>query len=283
MKAKKRCFVIMPFGQVGTEDHDRNLFIYQQLIKPVVQKSGYKPVRADELEHFGNITRDIIELIFESNLVIADLSGKNANVFYELGVRHALLRYGTIPIIRKGENLPFDIANYRAIFYSIDSDGPEKFRGELLKRIKAFERNVNKKSDNPVHDIIGEKLLTPDLSRMVPRDKYDEEIKNTSKLSKENTKLKNQLVLIEQARSEQIKSLEFQLELIQRTCAEQVKDLHAQLQRSDGLLLSMQESQDQVRLMFIGIIATQINILRLNILTRLIYCLSPVAWLKRVI
>lgn len=283
MKAKERCFVIMPFGQIGTEDHDRNLFIYQQLIKPVVQQSGYEPVRADELEHFGNITRDIIELIFESYLVIADLSGRNANVFYELGVRHALLRYGTIPIIRKGENLPFDIANYRAIFYSVDSDGPEKFRDELLKRIKAFERNVNKKSDNPVHDIIGERLLTADISQLVPRDQYDEQIKNTSRLSKENAELKNQLRLIEQARSEQIKRLEIQLESIERTRAEQIEGLRTQLQRSDGLILSMQQSREQVTHIFVGIIATQINILRLNILGRLIYCLKSRASLKRVI
>ena len=104
MTTYKRCFVIMPFGMVGTEDHTRNLKIYRQLIKPVVEECGYESIRADELEHFGNITRDIIELLYESDLVVADLSGKNANVFYELGVRHALLRYGTVPIIRKGES-----------------------------------------------------------------------------------------------------------------------------------------------------------------------------------
>lgn len=166
----------MPFGQAGTEDHIRNLKIYQQLIKPVLQECGFKSIRADELEHFGNITRDIIELLYESELVIADLSGKNANVFYELGVRHALLRYGTVPIIRKGETLPFDIANYRAIFYSTELDGPEEFRGELLKRIKAFDSDPKRKSDNPVHDIIGDKLLKPDRQGMVSRKEYEAKI-----------------------------------------------------------------------------------------------------------
>src|SRR5436853_2894710 len=133
MSSNKRCFVIMPFGRMGTEEHRRNLKIYQLLIKPVVQDCGYESIRADELEHFGNITKDIIELLYESDLVIADLSCKNANFFYEIGVRHALLRYGTIPIIREGEVLPFDIANYRAIYYSTELDGPEYFKIELQR------------------------------------------------------------------------------------------------------------------------------------------------------
>jgi hypothetical protein len=280
---KKQCFVIMPFGIEGTEDHARNLQIYRELIKPVVQKSGYHPIRADELEHFGNITRDIIELIFESDLVVADLSGKNANVFYELGVRHALLRYGTIPIIRQGENLPFDIANYRAIFYSTAFDGPEKFRDELLRRIRAFERNANRKSDNPVHDIIGDRLRTKDQRESVPLDRYDEQVQKASRLSAEITELKARLEVIEQTRSEQIKSLEKQLMMVESFRSEQVKALEHQLERADGLRLSMQQSEEQVKLMFIRIIATQINIMRLDTLTRLLYCLSPVAWLKRVI
>jgi hypothetical protein len=182
MKTNKQCFVIMPFGQAGTEDHTRNLKIYQQLIKPVLHECGFKSIRADELEHLGNITRDIIELLYESNLVIADLSGKNANVFYELGVRHALFRYGTVPIVRKGETLPFDIANYRAIFYSTELDGPEEFRKELLKRIKAFDSDLKRKSDNPVHDIIGDKLLKPERQGMVSRKEYEAKVAEIARL-----------------------------------------------------------------------------------------------------
>jgi hypothetical protein len=86
MEKEKRCFVIMPFGKNGTEEFQRNLKIYKFMIKPVVEEMGYQSIRADELENMGNITRDIIELLHESDLVIADLSGKNANVFYELAV-----------------------------------------------------------------------------------------------------------------------------------------------------------------------------------------------------
>ena len=155
MGTQKQCFVIMPFGKYGKAEFERNLKIYQLMIKPVVEKCGYQSIRADELEHMGNITKDIIELLHSADLVIADLSGKNANVFYELGVRHALLSCGTIPIIKEGEILPFDIANYRAIFYSSDVGGPEIFKEKLEKRILAFERTRKGRSDNPVHDVLG--------------------------------------------------------------------------------------------------------------------------------
>jgi len=162
MTPKKTCFVIMPFGEEGTSEYERNLKIYRQMIKPVVEACGYNSIRADELEHLGSITRDIIELLQKADLVIADLSGRNANVYYELGVRHTLFRCGTIPIIRKGEKLPFDISNYRAIFYSIEIDGPDKLKRKLTKRIQAVEKLKRKKSDNPVHDILGDLLSQDD-------------------------------------------------------------------------------------------------------------------------
>ena len=146
----------MPFGKEGTPEYERNLEIYRSMIKPVIEKCGYRSVRADELEHMGNITHDIIELLRGADLVVADLSGRNANVYYELGVRHTLFKCGTIPIIRQGEPLPFDIANYRAIYYSIELGGPEKFRRDLERRIKTFDRLGQQKSDNPVYDILGD-------------------------------------------------------------------------------------------------------------------------------
>ena len=113
------------------------------------------------------------------------MSGKSANVFYELGVRHALFRYGTVPIIRHGETLPFDIANYRAIFYSTEGDGPEKFREELLRRIKAFDSDVKRKSDNPVHDIVGDKLFGLDPKGMVSRAEYETKVAEMDRLRRD--------------------------------------------------------------------------------------------------
>jgi len=191
---KKRCFVIMPFGQMGTPEHYRYLGIYQLMIKPVVEACGYKAIRADELEHLGNITRDIIELLHDSDLVVADLSGRNANVFYELGVRHALYRAGTIPVIQKGEILPFDIANYRALFYSSELGGPDLFKNELERRIKAFESGQGDKSDNPVHDILGDKLgAPPDLKNYVSSRKYQKIVNDNQQLQEQIKKKDGEL------------------------------------------------------------------------------------------
>jgi hypothetical protein len=153
----------MPFGEEGTKEHEWNWKIYFQIIKPVVEECGYEAKRADELEYLGNITHDIIKRLYESQLVIADLTGKNANVFYELGVRHALMRAGTIPIMRKGEKPPFDIANYRTIFYSIELDGPAKLQEKLKARIQGFENLQEDRCDNPVHETIGDKLPQVDV------------------------------------------------------------------------------------------------------------------------
>ena len=170
MNQTPTCFVIMPFGKYDSPEYQRNLKIYQQMIKPVVEECDYKCIRGDELEHLGYITRDIIELLFQAELVVADLSGRNANVFYELGVRHVLFRCGTIPVIREGENLPFDIANYRAVFYSTELDGPAQFREDLRKQICKVTTKKEKYSDNPVHDILGEKLKQLGLDKSELKD-----------------------------------------------------------------------------------------------------------------
>ena len=135
-------------------------------------------------------------------------------------------------------------------------DGPEEFRNELRKRIGAFEYNLKKKSDNPVHDIIGDKLLASNLEGLVSREKYEERVDEIAKLTKQVTDLQYQLKSIENSRSEQI------------------RDLQAQLRKAESSRLAIEESEEEVKQMLIGILATQINIVRLNILNRLFYCLK---------
>ena len=211
------------------------------MIKPVVTEMGYQSIRADELEHMGNITRDIIELLHESDLVIADLSGKNANVFYELGVRHALYRCGTIPIIREGETLPFDIANYRAVFYSSELDGPEQFRKELEKRIRVFARFQERKSNNPVHDILGKKLIPVTLEGYIEKSIYDEKVRELDARTKELENLR-QLQKVagrkEQDFVKQIQSLTDEKKLAENRAAtleKQIKSLQAELQQAQQM------------------------------------------------
>ena len=84
----KTCFVISPIGVEGSETRKRADDAFEGIIKPAVEPLGYKPVRADHLKSPGKITDQVIEIITEAPLVIADLTDLNANVFYELSLRH---------------------------------------------------------------------------------------------------------------------------------------------------------------------------------------------------
>lgn len=118
-------FVVMPFGKKkGTDDRwiDFNS-IYQDLIKPALIEAGFEPFRADEESVSGDILTDMFQELLLADLVIADLSIDNANVFYELGVRHALRKRGLIHIQSGRVYLPFDIFNVRTLPYHCDENG----------------------------------------------------------------------------------------------------------------------------------------------------------------
>lgn len=143
------CFVIMAFGTKGTPESLASEHVYKDMISPVLREFGYDPVRADEIPHPGSITRQIVDLLQHSALVIADLTHANPNVYYELGVRHSFVRSGTILIAQDGEHLPFDVANYRVLFYS--TGAPADFAAQLTSRLRGL-RDRRASPDSPVHD-----------------------------------------------------------------------------------------------------------------------------------
>ncbi len=115
---KPKCFVIMPFG---SEEAARIYYtvVYERIIKPSVEAAGFECERGDEIPEFGPIPEQITQKLATADLVVADLSGRNANVFYELGYRRALKK-PIISISDDLENLPFDVATYRTIPYRAD-------------------------------------------------------------------------------------------------------------------------------------------------------------------
>jgi nucleoside 2-deoxyribosyltransferase len=124
----KQCFVIMPIGSGDAHKVYRNR--YEHIIEPAVNGFAingaqiFQCVRADFVTQTGSITRDLIGRLYRADVVIADLTDLNPNVFYELGVRHAL-RSGTILIALKGTRPPFDLGDLRVIPYE-DRVGGEK-------------------------------------------------------------------------------------------------------------------------------------------------------------
>ena len=86
---KPLCFVIMPFGEIGTEKYEKYKSVYEEIIKRPLEEVGFTCVRGDEIPDFGPIPESIKNKLSSADLVIADLSERNPNVYYELGFRHA--------------------------------------------------------------------------------------------------------------------------------------------------------------------------------------------------
>ncbi len=148
--SKKLCFIISPIGEEGSEVRKRADQVLRHVLAPAVNGCGYEPVRADTIAEPGLITSQIIQHIVDDPLVIADLTGMNPNVFYELAIRHAIRR-PLVQVIQKGEKIPFDVAGMRTIPVDHrDLDSVEEAKGEIQKQIKAVESKKPADIDSPI-------------------------------------------------------------------------------------------------------------------------------------
>jgi hypothetical protein len=148
----------MPFGNERTDPNysRKQDSIYEKWIKPTIEavKSPTHPniqikcSRGDSSSRPGEIIVDIIENLLTADIVIADLSGRNPNVFYELGVRHAL-KNDTVLITERLDDVPFDLRGQRLIVYSYDPDGMLKLKEDLENAILSILSSIGN-IDNPI-------------------------------------------------------------------------------------------------------------------------------------
>jgi len=132
----KRCFVIMPFSETSakhTEAYWTNFFT--GFIKPQVEKLGYTCIRSQAQP--SNIISDVLSELCTADLVLAVLTDHNANVWYELGIRHVLSK-GTIMIMEKSQHLPFDISHYGTLTYEDSITAALDFE----ERLKGFVNRI---------------------------------------------------------------------------------------------------------------------------------------------
>jgi hypothetical protein len=108
------CFYIAPIGQEGSETRKHSDLLLGSIIEPAMEQFQLTVVRADAIDKPGIITRQIIEYIMRSRLVIADLSFHNPNVFYELALRHAV-KLPIVQVIRASDKIPFDVNQMRTV------------------------------------------------------------------------------------------------------------------------------------------------------------------------
>ncbi|TGK41164.1 hypothetical protein [Leptospira andrefontaineae] len=125
-----KAFVVMQFSEPYQE-------VYREVIKNVCNEFKIETIKADEIYNNGLILDDIIESIEESFLVIAEITERNPNVFYELGYAHALNK-PTILLAKKGTGLPFDVSPYRVLFYEDSIAGKSRFEEALRRHLVAF-------------------------------------------------------------------------------------------------------------------------------------------------
>jgi hypothetical protein len=161
------CFVLMPFGKkpaVGGAMIDFDA-VYRELISPAIEEAGLDALRADEEMTGGIIHKPMFERLILCEFAIADLTTANANVFYELGVRHAVRPYSTILLFAEGgTQLPFDVAPLRAIPYRLGAEGKpvDAAKPKTAIRDRLVEAR-NASTDSPIFQLVEG---FPDIQRL---------------------------------------------------------------------------------------------------------------------
>jgi len=157
------CFVVMPFEQLFEREFTR-------VIKPAVESAGLVCVRGDEIYSEQSIVQDIWKSLRACRVVVAELSGRNPNVMYEVGLAHALGK-PIILLTRNEEDVPFDLKSLRYVYY--DTDNPDwgaDLRGELIRALGRVLESASLSSH--LHDVKVETTLpeSPDAALAVAVD-----------------------------------------------------------------------------------------------------------------
>ena len=149
----KTCFIITPIGNELSDTRRQADGVVKSVLRPLltVEFSFSEVNVAHEISKTGSINNQVMSGILDSDLVIANLTGLNPNVMYELAVRHATKK-PVIHICEKGSTiLPFDIADQRTVFYENDMLGVEELTNNLKKSINSLIDNSDC-SDNPIYN-----------------------------------------------------------------------------------------------------------------------------------
>ncbi|UOK42405.1 MULTISPECIES: nucleoside 2-deoxyribosyltransferase [Flavobacterium] len=161
-KLENSCFVVMPFSSLYQIE-------YESIIKPTLQELNIKCIRGDEIYSKQRIMDDIWQSIKSCRFVIAELTGKNPNVLYEVGLAHAIGK-PVIILTRNSDDVPFDLKDLRYLYYDIN----DPFWGENLKL--GLKSLIQKVIDNPDIDIYLEGIKSLNKSDF-PKINSSEDIK----------------------------------------------------------------------------------------------------------
>lgn len=147
----RKCFIITPIGDEKSDVFRKAKGVIESVIKPVLTEYGFDDIKpAYEINVSGMINTQIINRIIEDDLVIANLTGNNPNVMYELCLRHVVAK-PIIHICENGTTLPFDIKDSRTIFYTNDMYGVEELKESMALFMEGILYDVDY-MDNPIYN-----------------------------------------------------------------------------------------------------------------------------------
>lgn len=133
---KRRCFVVMPFG-----DQDLQV-VYEDFVKPILVDGCHLHCeRGDDVFGSNVVMDDILKSIGAADVVLADLTRKNANVFYEVGICHALGK-PVLLLAQSIEDVPFDLRHRRVLLYEYSPRGCKRLEGMLKENMNAVLRGL---------------------------------------------------------------------------------------------------------------------------------------------
>jgi len=121
--------VMMPFRSELTE-------VYES-IKEAASLTGFHCKRVDDIWEHSTVIQDVFSLIFQSYIVVCDLTGKNPNVFYEAGIAHTLGKH-VVPITQLDDDIPFDLKHHRYAKYLNNGEGRERLKEDLASRFRTL-------------------------------------------------------------------------------------------------------------------------------------------------
>lgn len=195
------CFVLMPFGSKpdptrGTPlDFDR---IYGEAIEPAIRDAGLRPIRADREVVGGVIHKPMFERLLLCDFAVADLTTANANVFYELGVRHATRPRTTLPIFAQHHPILFDVNLLRALPYEageqnqFTAEHAAQLRGALAQRLRELKALTTREGavDSPLFQLL-QGYEAGDLKRL-KTDVFRERVEYAEQMKERLAEARNQ-------------------------------------------------------------------------------------------
>ncbi|ETR69193.1 MAG: Tetratricopeptide TPR_2 repeat protein [Candidatus Magnetoglobus multicellularis str. Araruama] len=202
-------FVAMPYQTKKGINFDK---VYRELIYPALDAEGFRVFRADEEKSSGDIRKDMFQELLLADIVIADISIDNPNVWYELGVRHALRATGIIHIKCRRTKIPFDICSDRTLSYSVDTKGEpdinhlENDRKELAEFVKNTQLKMRYEKTSPIYNLLSN-LKEPGWRALRTQNfqKYHQELEDNIEYARIHQKAANILVYSEEACNQSLK------------------------------------------------------------------------------